>query len=125
MILRPIIYMSNLKDDLETALGYAKKEAEKVDGGDPGTMVSTKVDGRSGFVSKMKDNGDKKGGDYVFNTENGKVKLDGDDYSLHIDILKGTDIQKHKKKIRAYRAFNEKMEELGYSLGMDIDTYSY
>lgn len=115
--------MSDFKEAVEGALKYAKEEADSVSGGDPATSVTAEVDGRSGFASNMKKNGTEKRGDYVIKTDAGSVKM-GSDYSLSINVLSGTDIQKHSKKIRAYRAFDERMGELGYNTSMDINTYS-
>lgn len=108
------------RDDVQKAVEYGKNEAEKETGGDPGTMVSASVDGRSGFVKSIKRYGERTSEGWVLDD----VKVT-DDYSLSIDALEGTDIQSHKKKIRLYKAFGEKMEELGINCPVEIDTYSY
>ncbi len=63
----------------------------------------------------------KEGNHYTFN--NVPVRL-GEDNSLHLDILKGTDIQLHSKKFAMYRKFNEIMKKQGYNPGLNIDSYS-
>lgn len=101
---------------VKTAAEYARQEAESASGGDPDTMVSAGVDGRSAFAKNFKEYGTKVGNGW----EIGRVRLN-DDYSLVLAV--GT--QLHSKRVRAYRAFSEKMESLGFSCSIDISTYSY
>lgn len=112
-------------NELEEAIKEANEAAEKAGGGDPATHVTAEVDGRTEFASKMKEEGDKKRGKYVVKTGEGTVKMNSDDYGIHVDFLSGTDIQLHKKKLAGYKAFKDHMEKKGYSMGNDfIDTYS-
>lgn len=106
-------------EDVKTAIQYAEQKADETSGGDPGTMVTASVDGRSAFVSKFKEAGEG-GGPWTI----GSAKL-SEDYSFHLDVLTGTDIQLHSKKIAQYRGFEEKMEELGWNVNIEIDTYAY
>lgn len=112
--------MSEFESAVQEAVEYAKNEADAVTGGDPGTMVSAEVNGNKSFARNFKDHGTDTGSAWT---------IDGatvsDDYSFHLDVLEGTDIQSHKKKIRAIRAFKEKMQELGYDCDVEVNTYSY
>lgn len=118
------------KDDFVNAVKdaylQAKHEAETVDGGDPGTMVSFSVHGNRQFANRMKKFGEQNGSVYKL-AEKPQVKMDSDGYSLHLnDLLEGTDMQLHSKKIAAHREFARVLEEKhGYSVGLDKNMYSY
>lgn len=112
--------MSEFTSEVNQAAEKAKRAAEKESGGDPGTMVSASVDGRTGFVNQFKQEGEKQGNKWVI----GDVSLD-EDYGLHLSVLSGTDIQLHSKKIAAYRAFEKEMEKQGWNCGLEISSYSY
>lgn len=106
-------------DAVRTAIEYAREQAEQESGGDPATSVTADVDGRSGFVQKFKQHGDEVRNGW----EIGNAKLT-EDYGFVLNALSGTDIQSHSKKIRALRAFEGKMKDLGYNCDIEISTYS-
>jgi len=122
-----IVYnMSSKKEEfihaLIKAVRESKKAAKSKTGGDPGTMVSASVDGRYGFAKKFKKYSLNKNGKYTF--KDVPVTLDSDN-GIHIDVLEGTNIQSHSKKIAMYRKFSEVMEEQEYNCGLNVNTYSY
>lgn len=110
----------SFEDAIDTAVEEARKAADEAEGGDPGTMVSAEVDGRTSFVSKFKDEATDTGNGWELNG----VKLT-DDYGLTLPVPSGTDAQLHSKKIAALRAFADEMENQGWSCGLDINTYAY
>lgn len=121
------INMSYNKSDfinaLEIAVKKSKQAADNVEGGDPGTLVSAKVDGRcKNFIKTFKLHGNKQNGSYSFN---GIPVTLSKDNGIHIDALKGTDYQLHSKKVALYETFGKCMKEQGYSCTVKVNTYSY
>jgi hypothetical protein len=109
-------------DALSTAVEEAKKAADKEESGDLATSVWADVDGIcKRFITPFKKYGIKSGDYYTFN--NIPIRL-GEDNSLQLDILKGSDIQLSDKKFAMYRRFGEIMEKKGYNPGLSVDSYS-
>jgi hypothetical protein len=100
-----------IEDSVKQSLDAARRAIKECqEGGDPATSVWCELDGRK-VPEKLKN-------DEILN-----VTVD-DDYRLRLNLLTGTDIQNHKKKMAMYKAFCEEMKENGFDLGHSIETYS-
>lgn len=112
---------------LGAAVDAAVEAANDVSTGDPATHVSAHADGRYTFAKRFKEYVAARDGDtHVIELErNGnvyKITLD-DNNRLGLHVLSGVDIQLHQKKLAAYRAFGETMEQRDYTIsddGIDI-----
>jgi DNA-binding PadR family transcriptional regulator len=107
-------------DDVSNAAEYAKREAEKVPDGRTRKMVSASVDGRSEFAQSMKRYGERTRDGWSLE----QVKMN-DSYGIILSVIEENDFGSHKKRIRAYRAFREKIEQQGVKCPLEISTHSY